>query len=283
MQNRTFLVLLKPIFCEKLKTAPPKENSPPQTFGFPNLAEKSVSISVKTFFFFLIVGGKNVWIFELSEKFRLNFRANRVKLIQEQWKFGSRLFALFSLFQKSPPPLSKSWLRAWVGRLLNKWLVDWECCRQWCRSLLSIGGDNLQFYPNFLLFSTFWGMNLDHDFVQMWKFSEDKKKKKRMEHFFSQIQVKTKKRSSTRIEHFFPNFTLRCTPIQTIGGDISPLVSAPLAVIVHTSRPKRVQCSCSSKRLLLGQSRHWSKGGSGSRWRETKHLLGNPPFESPNF
>ena len=48
---------------------------------------------------------------------------------------------------------------------------------QWCRSLLSIGGNNLQFYSNFALFSTLGGMNLDHDFVQEWKFSEDQKKK----------------------------------------------------------------------------------------------------------
>ena len=42
-----------------------------------------------------------------------------------------------------------------------------------------------------------------------------------MEHFFPQIQVKTKKkRSSTRIEHFFPQiYMLTCTPIQIIGGD----------------------------------------------------------------
>ena len=37
-------------------------------------------------------------------------------------------------------------------------------------------------------------MNLAHDFVQVWKFSEDQKKKKQMEHFFPQIQVKTKKK-----------------------------------------------------------------------------------------
>ena len=134
---------------------------------------------------------------------------------------------------------------------------------QWYRSLLSIGRDNLQFYPKFALFSTLGGMNLDHDFVQVWKFSEDQKKangtlfpqiqvktkkkvfikniylhqtlfphiqvktkqKKRssskIEHFFPQTQVKTKKRkkrSLTRIEHFFPIFTLRRTPIQIIGG-----------------------------------------------------------------
>ena len=73
--------------------------------------------------------------------------------------------------------------------------------------MLSIGGNNLQFYPNFALFSTFGGMNLDHDFVQMWKFSEDqkKKKKKQMEHFFSPNSGEDqKKRSSAKIEHFFP-------------------------------------------------------------------------------
>ena len=48
-------------------------------------------------------------------------------------------------------------------------------------------------------------MNLDHDFVQVWKFSDDRKKMQ-MEHIFPQIQVKTrkKKRSSSLIEHFFP-------------------------------------------------------------------------------
>ena len=139
MQNRTFLVVLRRVFCEKSKIAPPYENSPPlkrlnfrfgrknqsqnrwrpfflettwfwaeKSFEFRISAEKSVSISVKTFFFFfgdhLSLGGKNDWIFELSEKFRINFRTNRVKLIQDQWKFGSRSSANFSLFQNSPPP-----------------------------------------------------------------------------------------------------------------------------------------------------------------------------------
>ena len=67
-------------------------------------------------------------------------------------------------------------------------------------------------------------MNLDHDFVQVWKFSGNQKKKserntfspnsgedqkkvfiKNRTLFFHQIQVETKKkRSSTRIENFFP-------------------------------------------------------------------------------
>ena len=119
MQNRTFLVLLRPIFCEKLKTAPPKENSTPWNVWISDFGRKiSLNFGEDLFFFFffgdhLILGGKNVWISELSEKFCLKFRANRVKLIQEQWKFGSRSFALFSLFQKSPP-FSKSWLPAWL-------------------------------------------------------------------------------------------------------------------------------------------------------------------------
>ena len=64
---------------------------------------------------------------------------------------------------------------------------------QGCRSLLSIGEDNLQFYPNFALFSTLGGMNLDHDFVQVSKLSEDppKKSSPTMEHFFPRIQVDT--------------------------------------------------------------------------------------------
>ena len=37
-------------------------------------------------------------------------------------------------------------------------------------------GDTLQFYPNFALFSTLGGMNLDQDFFQVSKLSEDQKK-----------------------------------------------------------------------------------------------------------
>ena len=47
---------------------------------------------------------------------------------------------------------------------------------QGCKSLLSIGGDNLQFYPNFARFSTLGGMNLDHHFFQVSKLSEEQKK-----------------------------------------------------------------------------------------------------------
>ena len=85
-----------------------------KTFEFRISAETSLRILAKTFFFgdHLILGGENLWISELSETFRLKFWANRLKLIQDQWKFESRSFVHFSLFQNSPPPFSKSWLRA---------------------------------------------------------------------------------------------------------------------------------------------------------------------------
>ena len=63
MQNRTFLVLLRSIFAEKMKTAPPKEFGwrscevvaviwREKPFEFPIQAEKTISILVKTFFLF---------------------------------------------------------------------------------------------------------------------------------------------------------------------------------------------------------------------------------------
>ena len=101
-------------------------------------------------------------------------------------------------------------------------------------------GDNLQLYPNFALFSTLGGMNLEHDFVQVWKFSEDQKKML-VEHFFPEIQVKTKKKVFIKNRTLFsPIFAqMYCTSIQIIGGDAAKLlggiyphpllVSAPLA------------------------------------------------------
>ena len=62
-------------------------------------------------------------------------------------------------------------------------------------------------------------MNLDHDFVQVWKFSEEQKKKANGT-LFPQNQVKTKKKVFIKNRTlFFHKFTLRCTPIQIIGGE----------------------------------------------------------------
>ena len=62
--------------------------------------------------------------------------------------------------------------------------------------MLSIGGDNLQFYPNFALFSTLGGMKLDHYFFHVSKSSADQKKGLRgnLKSFCPPNQVKTKKK-----------------------------------------------------------------------------------------
>ena len=92
--------------------------------------------------------------------------------------------------------------------------------------------DNLQFYPNFALFSTLGGMNLDHDVVQVSKLSGDQKKRSspKTEHFFSpnsgedQKKNKKQKRSSPKMEHFFPpnssgHLRSDVHQSQIIGGD----------------------------------------------------------------
>ena len=65
------------------------------------------------------------------------------------------------------------------------------------------GGDNLQYYPNFDLFSTLGGMNLDHDFVRVSKLSEEQNKKRslsKMEHFFPRNQLETCAQMHTRVK-----------------------------------------------------------------------------------
>ena len=122
MQNRTFLVLLRPIFGEKLKTAPPPKEIgcrscevhvviwPEKAFEFPISAKKLVSILVKTFFFFffffgdhLFLGWKNVWFPILAEKSVLIL----VNSGQGRLHFSHS-------FKKAPPPFFKCWLRAWT-------------------------------------------------------------------------------------------------------------------------------------------------------------------------
>ena len=80
----------------------------------------------------------------------------------------------------------------------------------------------MQFYPNFALFSTLGGMNLDHDFFQVSKLSEDQKKNG-LHQTWNKVKTK-KKRFSPQMEHFFsPNLSrdLRSDAHQSqiIGGD----------------------------------------------------------------
>ena len=110
-------------------------------------------------------------------------------------------------------------------------------------------------------------MNLDHDFVQVWKFSEDQKKISKWNTFSPNSGVDQKKRSSARIEHFFPQiYTIRFTPIQIIGGDADvdhsqtigrmqpnywgdisphpPLVSAPLLKVIQRESARSSNLVC---------------------------------------
>ena len=114
MQNRTCLVLLRPIFGEKMKTAPPQRKLGAEVVKYMSWIglkkrlnvrfwpKKSSQFRWRPIFFFLET--TCFWAEKTFEFPSLNSRTNRVILIQEQWKFGSRSFAVFSLFQKSPPP-----------------------------------------------------------------------------------------------------------------------------------------------------------------------------------
>ena len=96
-------------FMWKMENSPPIRKQPPlKRLNLRNWTKFQAQFWWRPFFFFfgdhLILGGINLSISELSKTFRLNFRTNRLKLIQDQWKFESRLFAHFSLFQNSSPP-----------------------------------------------------------------------------------------------------------------------------------------------------------------------------------
>ena len=105
MQNRTLLVLLRPIFSQKMKTAPPegiwvlkcegvaviRQEEPCE---FSTSAEKSVSISAKTFFFWRspVFGRKNC----------LNFRFRPKKIFWKSPVFGWKNRSNFRFWPKNP-------------------------------------------------------------------------------------------------------------------------------------------------------------------------------------
>ena len=74
--------------------------------------------------------------------------------------------------------------------------------------MLSIGGDDLQFYPNFALFSRLGGMKLDHYFFHVSKSSADQKKRssRKIEEFLSPKSSKDQKKK------FKDHLALRCRP-----------------------------------------------------------------------
>ena len=82
----------------------------------------------------------------------------------------------------------------------------------------------MQFYPNFALFSTLGGMNLDQDFFQMSKLSEDQKRRfsPEMEYFFCpNLGEDQKKKIFLRNGTLFLSTDLRSDAhqSQSIGGD----------------------------------------------------------------
>ena len=96
-------MLLRPIFCEKLKIAPHRKTAPPQTFEFPNLAEKSVSISVKTSFFVWRppdLGGRNLRISDFGRKISLNFGKD-LFFLETTWFWAEETFEFRISAEKS--------------------------------------------------------------------------------------------------------------------------------------------------------------------------------------
>ena len=144
MQNRTVSVLFRPMFAQKMKTIPLGRDlvtklwricrdscgrtvlnfgedllflwrSP--VFGQKNRFNFKIRLNFGEDFFFWrspVCGRKNRFNFRFPPKNLSQFRINRLNLIRKQWKFGSRSLTVVSLFQKSPPSFSKSWLRAWT-------------------------------------------------------------------------------------------------------------------------------------------------------------------------
>ena len=99
--------------------------------------------------------------------------------------------------------------------------------KQWCRSCLSIRGIICNFTP-ILPYFQHWRGWTSTTILFRWGNLVKTKKKKQMEHFFPQSQVKTEKKGlQQEYNTFFPKFTFRCTPIQIIGGYIPPLFWHP--------------------------------------------------------
>ena len=120
MQNRTFLVLLRPIFGEKLKTVPPKGNWVPKLWSTcRNSAWKSVKISdlnrknslnfgEDLFFFYfgnhLFLGWKNVGISELPRNSVSIFGQTVWFWFKSNENSGQGRLQFSCSFKKAPPP-----------------------------------------------------------------------------------------------------------------------------------------------------------------------------------
>ena len=124
-----FFVLLRPIFCEKWKIAPPTRKEPPlKRLNLRNWEKNRPEFWRRPFFFFffgdhLILGGKNVWILDFGRKITLNFGEDLFFFFFFFWdhlilggknvwildfgrkitlNFGEDLFFFFFFFWRSP-------------------------------------------------------------------------------------------------------------------------------------------------------------------------------------
>ena len=115
-------------------------------------------------------------------------------------------------------------------------------------------GNNLQSYPNFALFSTLGGMNLDHAFYQVSKLSEEQKKRSlpKWNTFFPQNQVETYAQMHTRVKllkgiqsNYWGEVSLRVSALLILkdprfgATNFLPNFIFPLYLLVH---PKIVMC-----------------------------------------
>ena len=125
MQNRTFLVLLRPIFGEKMKTASPKGNWMPKLrsrcrdSAWKRVWISDVGLKIRlnfgeNFFFgdHLFLDWKSVWISDFSQNFRLNFKNKSAEIGWTMWFWfknnensGQGCLQFSHPFKKAPPPL----------------------------------------------------------------------------------------------------------------------------------------------------------------------------------
>ena len=109
-------------FLWKIENSPPHgKTAPPQTFEFPDLAEKSVPISVKTFFFFFETTwfwAKKTLNFWAFRQISSQFSGKPCETDSRTMKIRVKVVFTFLILSKQPPPFSKSWLRAWMSSKL---------------------------------------------------------------------------------------------------------------------------------------------------------------------
>ena len=131
MQNCTSLELLRSIFAQKMKTAPPPPpkgfgcrscegvavTRPEEPFEFPISAEKSVSLLVKTIFVFLEITyfwAEKPFEFPISAEKSVSILDKLFESYSSAMKIRVKVtYSCLTLSEKYPPPFSKSWLGAW--------------------------------------------------------------------------------------------------------------------------------------------------------------------------